>query len=91
LLLRVSSSDNEKSIARKIETLKSIREYFVKNIDIDTLPTDEDELIFLDLISNITEQIEVFEIMIGRKNIETLRRIGQRFGRKHQEPMVLTH
>ena len=85
----LTSLDNEKSITQKIDVLTLIRENLVKNIDIETLPTDKDELIFMDLISSITEQIQIFEVIIGRKNFENLRRIGRRFGQKYQQSIDL--
>ena len=87
LMFRVLPSDTEKSIARKIDDLTALKDHFVTNIDIDTLPTDEDELNFLNLISSITEQIQIYEILIGRKKIENLRRAGQNLGRRQRRLM----
>ena len=83
----LTSLDNEKSITQKIDVLTLIRENLVKNIDIETLPTDKDELAFMDLITNITEQIQIFEIKIGRKKIENLRRAGQNLAKKQRYSM----
>jgi hypothetical protein len=80
-------ADNEKSIARKIDILTSLKECFLNNIDIDSLPTNDDELNFINLISNITEQIQKYEIIIGRKDIDALRRAGQRLARKQRISM----
>ena len=85
--ITLSHMDSEKSIARKIDVLTALKEYFVTNIDIDTLPTDEDELNFLNLISSITEQIQIYEIIIGRKNIVNLRRAGQNLAKKQRYSM----
>ena len=41
----------------------------------------------MDLITNITEQIQVFEIIIGRKKIENLRRAGQNLAKKQRYSM----
>ena len=85
--ITLSHTDTEKSIARKIDDLTALKDHFVTNIDIDTLPTDEDELNFLNLISSITEQIQIYEILIGRKKIENLRRAGQNLGRRQRRLM----
>ena len=82
--IAISPLDSEKSIAHKIDVLTSLREYLVNTIDIEMLPTDKDELDFMDLITNITEQIQVFEIIIGRKKIENLRRAGQNLAKKQR-------
>ena len=85
--MALSHTDNKKSIAHKIDVLTSIKELLVQTIDIETLPTDKDELDFLDLITNITEQIQVFEIIIGRKKVENLRRAGQNLAKKQRYSM----
>ena len=85
--IAVSPSENKKSIAHKIDVLTLIRELLVQTIDIETLPTDKDELAFMDLITNITEQIQYFEIAIGRKKIENLRRAGQNLAKKQRYSM----
>ena len=80
----ITPSDDEKSIVRKIDTLKSLKEYFLKNIDADKFSNDQELINYMLFIENITEQITAYEIMIGRIDVENLRRIGRRFGQKHQ-------
>lgn len=82
--IAITSSDNTKSIERKINLLTSLKDYLLANIDINSLPNKAQRLNFFKLITKITEQVEEFEIIIGRKDLEHLRRIGKRFGQKHQ-------
>ncbi len=88
--LFIATSDNEKSINRKILILNSIRETLLRNTDIDALPSDIQELNFIRLISKINAQIEAFEIITGKKDLESLKRAGKRFGQKTQFPIGIS-
>ena len=83
----IVSTDNEKSIAHKIDMLTSLKDYLIKNIDINSLPSDAQQLKYIKLLSKITEQIEAFEIIIGRKDIEALKRAAKRFALKTKDPI----
>jgi hypothetical protein len=85
--LFVATSDNEKSINRKILILNAIRETLLKNTDIDTLTSEIKELNFIRLISKINAQIEAFEIIVGKKDINDLKRAGKRFAQKTAFPI----
>ena len=88
--LYVATSDTEKSISRKILILNSIKETLLKNIDIDSLSSDLQELNFIRLISKINSQIEAFEIITGKKDLESLKRAGRRFGQKTRSVIGMT-
>lgn len=60
------------------------------NTDIDALPSDIQELNFIRLISKINAQIEAFEIITGKKDLESLKRAGKRFGQKTQFPIGIS-
>jgi hypothetical protein len=77
-------TDDESSIAHKIEILTSLKDYLIKNIDIDSLSSDAQELNYIRILSKITVQIENFEIIIGRKDIESLKRAAKRFAKRTQ-------
>jgi Mor family transcriptional regulator len=51
-------------------------------INIDSLPTDEMQLGFIKLLSQVNEAIERQEIANGVIAEEQIKRIGKRFGRK---------
>ena len=85
--LFIATSDNEKSINRKILILNAIRETLLKNTDIDALASEIKELNFIRLISKINAQIEAFEIIVGKKDINSLKRAGQRFAQKTVSPI----
>ena len=88
--LFIATSDNEKSINRKILILNSIRETLLKHTDIDALSSDIQELNFIRLMSKINAQIEAFEIITGKKDLESLKRAGKRFGQKTQFPIGIS-
>lgn len=89
--MTITSSDNKKSIERKISLLMSLKDNLIANIDVNTLPSRAQRLNFIKLIAQITEQIQEFEIVIGKYSRQDLNRIGKNFGRKHQEPLSLTN
>ena len=80
-------SDSKESIERKIDTLSSLKEYFLKNIDTDKFSDNKELIKYMLFIESITLQIQKYEIIIGRKDIETLHHIGQRLGRKQRISM----
>ena len=81
-----ATSDDEKSIIRKIDALTSFKEYFLQNID--SAKMNDNELIsYMLFIESITDQIQAYEIMIGRIDIESLRRAGQNLARKQRISM----
>jgi polyhydroxyalkanoate synthesis regulator phasin len=88
--LFMATSDSEKSINRKILILNAIRETLLKHTDIDALSSDVQELNFIRLISKINAQIEAFEIVTSKKNLESLKRAGKRFGQKTQLPVGIS-
>ncbi len=77
-------TDDEYSIAHKIDVLTSLKDYLLKNIDIDSLSSNVQELNYIRILSKITVQIERFEIIIGRKDIESLKRAAKRFAKRQQ-------
>ena len=84
--ISVTDKDDEASVAQKIDYLKSLRDYLNNSIDIDSL-TDSQQLIYMHILSKIGRQIENFEIAIGRKDIEALRRAAKRFSLKTKDPV----
>lgn len=85
----IVSSDNKASIENKIANLKSLKTYALTHIDIDTLPDDALQLKFIKLIAQLNEQIEEFEIHVGKFSRADLTRIGKRFSRKTEYPIGL--
>jgi hypothetical protein len=83
----IISIDNEQSIKYKIEILKSLKEYLIKNIEIENLTSENQQLDFINLLSKISEQIENFEIITGIKDIKSLKRAAKTFSKKTQFPL----
>lgn len=77
-------TDDEYTIAHKIDVLTSLKDYLLNNIDIDSLSSDVQELNYIRILSKITVQIEKFEIIIGRKDVESLKRASKRFAKRTQ-------
>ena len=88
--ISIVSNDTKKTITHKINTLQSLKDYLLKNIEIDNLPSDSAQLNYINLLSKITEQIENFEIVIGIKDINSLKRAAKTFSRKTQFPIGFT-
>ena len=87
--IAIAPSDNKASIENKITILTSLKTYVLTHIDIDTLPNDALQLKFIKLIAQLNEQIEEFEILVGKFSREDLTRIGKHFSRKTQYPVGL--
>lgn len=83
----IVSDDNKERIAHKIKKLKSLKEYLINNVEIEDLPSDSQQLIYIKLLSRITQQIENFEILSNVKNIDSLKRAGKNFAKKTQFPI----
>ena len=83
----VDTSDNEKSIEKKIETLLSLKQYLLQVIDIDILPSKKEKTLFIRLLSKINQQIETFEILIGRIDIKEIEKAAITFSKKTQFPI----
>ena len=64
--------------------------HLLKNTDIDTLSSEIQELNFIRLISKMNAQIEAFEIIVGKKDLESLKRAGKRFAQKTQSAIGMT-
>jgi hypothetical protein len=88
--IAITPSDSKVSIENKIAILTSLKNYILHNIDIDALPNDALQLKFIKLIAQLNEQIEAFNILVGKFSHEDLKRIGQHFARKTQYPVGLT-
>jgi hypothetical protein len=86
----IVSDDNKERIAYKIEKLKSLREYLIKSVEIDDLPSSNQQLIYIKLLSRITHQIENFEILSNVKKIDSLKRASKSFAQKTQFPIGFT-
>ncbi len=84
--ISITDSDDENSISQKIDYLTSLKEYLNTSIDIDSL-TEPEQINYINILSKINRQIENFEIAIGRKDIEALKRAAKRFALKTKDPI----
>jgi hypothetical protein len=75
------ASDTEETSRRKISELTSMRDTFLENTDIDSL-SDSKASKFIGILSKINAQIELLEIAVGDKNMDSLMRAAKRFAQK---------
>jgi phosphoribosylaminoimidazole carboxylase (NCAIR synthetase) len=85
----IITSDNEKSISRKLSILTSMREAFSESTDIDSL-SDIQALNFLRFISKLNVQIELYEVLEGKKDLDSLIRASKRFAQKTKSAIGMT-
>ena len=85
--IALSHKDDEKSVAHKIDILRSFQELIVEHIDIESMPSREEKASYIRFLSTIIEHIEALEILIGRLTIEQIKAASQSFARKWEHPI----
>jgi hypothetical protein len=85
-----SSNDDEKGIERKIAIIDSFTEYLLKSIKIETTLAKKDKADLMRILSNLSEQKENLEILIGKKNLSDIEQANKNFSQKTQFPIGCT-
>jgi hypothetical protein len=83
------ASDSEETIRRKISDLTRMHDTLLENTDIDSL-SDSKASKFIGILSKINAQIELLEIAVGDKDLESLKRAGIRFAQKTRSVIGMT-
>ncbi len=82
--LLVHDSGNQASYEKQLITLEAFKEFVLKFIDIESMPTREAKASYIRFLSKITENIESLEILTGKVTIEEIKAAGKSFARKTQ-------
>ena len=85
--LVVRESENQESLEQKLITLEAFKEFIIKHIKIESIPTREAKSSYIRFLSRITENIEAIELLTGRITIEQIKAAAKSFEKKWKFPI----
>ena len=85
--LFVNKSENQESLEKKLATLEAFKEFIIKYIDIELMPTREAQASYIRFLSKITENIESLEILTGKITVEQIKAASKSLARKWEHPI----
>lgn len=85
--ISLSPTDDMKTIEKKTNIIEVYIQFLINSIDIDALPTAEEQTDYIKLLSKLTQQKEELEILTGKLDIKELERAARSFAQKTQLPI----
>ena len=82
--LTVDGTENQESFEKQLARLDALKEFMLKHIDIEALPSQEATHKYIRFLSKLNEMHEALEILTGQMKIEEIEAAGKSFARKTQ-------